>query len=123
MKKKNKEIEPLMKRGSWVVRFLSIKKAGKKEYIEWYFAGIWPTAQEAFRAGNEYAVKNEELFKKQSGGFPERMVLELMKEGLPYPKSNEVQLQFGFIPSSDGPYMDSEGVTRGSYMLRRGEGE
>lgn len=110
--------DELLKKGNWVTRLLGFKKVGRKEYMDWYFVGIFRTCQEAYFQGNNFVMKNEELFKRQSmGQVPDRLVIENMDYGV-YP-STRCQIMLGFFPDQNGPYMDTEGITRPSFMAKQ----
>ncbi len=111
--------DALMKRGTWFTRLFTVHG---KAPIEWYFVGVYDTAQEAYRAGNQYVEDNQKLFDDQSdGNVPRRMAIELLTKDT-YPECVEEQFIFDFLPSSDGAYIDSHGVTRASYTLKRESG-
>ncbi len=113
-------MDSLLEKGNWTTRLLSIRKAGRKKYLEWYFVGIYKTAQEAYFRGNKFVMDNEEIFKEQSCGLvPERLIIENMRYGGFYPTSNKEQIILDFIPDQNGPFMDTCGITRASYMLKR----
>lgn len=107
----------LLQSGMWLTRLFHFRKLGRTKTVQQYLVGIFPTAQEAFIQGNRFAENNEELFRENSDGkCPDRMVIELLDNGV-YPKCIKHQMTFHFFPDQCGPYMDTEGVTRPSYML------
>ena len=110
--------QELLEKGNWVTRLLGFKKAGRKEYMDWYFVGVFKTCQEAYFQGNKFVMENEDLFKKQSmSKVPDRLVIENMDYGV-YP-STKCQLMLDFFPDQNGPYMDTEGITRPSFMIKQ----
>jgi len=107
-----------LKKGTWVTRLLSLKKVGRKKYMDWYFVGIFETCQEAYFQGNKFVADNEELFKEQSmGDPPEHLIIENMDYGL-YP-SLRTQIVLDFFPDQMGAFMDTEGITRPSFMMKQ----
>ena len=117
MSKKN----PLMKDGIWIARLLRVRKVAEEKVMDQYLVGIFKSAQEAFLAGNDYAMNNIEAFKTNSDGvIPERLAIELIEKGKPYPECLKHQEVFYYLPSQSGPYMDLCGVTRPTFMLKRG---
>lgn len=110
-----KETKALLKKGTWLTRLFTVHDSGP---IEWYIVGVYDTAQAAYFAGNQFVVDNQEMFDEQSDGkVPEHMVIELLTKGGYPDECVDEQFIFGFLPSSDGAYIDSHGVTRGSYMM------
>ena len=117
--------EPLLKRGMWEICFVSKREAGEKEYMEFYRAGVYETAQEAFLRGNKWVADNQDILDEQSDGkAPDMMVLELVGLGA-YPSCMKEQFIFYHVPEMAGdvmgPYLDLEGVIRPSYLLAHKE--
>jgi len=114
--KEYNDTPPLMRRGAWLTRLFT---ANKNTPIEWYVVGVYDTAQEAYSAGNKYVEDNEELFNKQSQGKPPKnLVIELLARGAYPNECLKEQFIFPFLPSTDGAYIDSHGVTRSSYSTQ-----
>jgi hypothetical protein len=114
-KKKEKEVEPLMKKGVWFASFLDILKFGKVKTIRRIFVGRYETAQDAYAARVSFEMADE--IKEP----PEMLVLELVGIG-DYPGCVEEQFIFHWLEAF-GDYVDHHGVTRGSYIIRRQAGE
>ena len=112
--------DELLEKGNWVTRLLGFKKVGRKKYMDWYFVGVFKTCQEAYFQGNKFVMENEELFKEQSmGEVPDKLIIENMDYGV-YP-SLKYQIVLDFFPDQNGPYMDTEGITRPSFMIEQAE--
>ncbi len=79
--------------------------------MERIVAGVYPTAQEAYMKAQDYG--DEDFWKTP----PDKLVLELLDFGV-YPKCLGGQVICAYIPNMG--YVDIEGVTRPSYMLRQG---
>ena len=110
-------MDPLMKEGIWLLRFFSIVN----HRMTWYFGGMYTTAQEAYLRGLKYVVDNVDIFEENGDGrLPENMAIELVGMG-DYPQKVEEQFIFSYFPDQMGAYMDSHGVTRASYILKRRE--
>jgi hypothetical protein len=106
------EDEDLLKRGQWLTCFMN--KLEDEQKMERIVAGVYPTAQEAYMRAQDYG--DEDFWKTP----PEMLVLELLGPGV-YPDCLEVQVVFNWIDQMG--YVDMEGVTRPSYMLRQGLAE
>ncbi len=107
--------EFLLKRGHWFASFLNMNTtANGEKRVERIVAGVYNTAQEAYMKAQEYGDRH---FWKTP---PETLVLELFDFGT-YPSCVQEQVIYHYIKGMG--YLDVEGITRPSYMLRQGLAE